>query len=158
MATLVKRPAIAGSVILIDSAAPTGLKTPESHYPILEACRTNRELMGKSLAGAAPTLKDAAMLGTIVDEAMLMAPLAFSGNARALERMDYAGKLSAYKGRVLVIWGRKDLIVNEAMARETVAAFKDASLEILDDVGHSVMVESPADFKRLVSSFLNAER
>ncbi|GAB1455032.1 MAG: alpha/beta fold hydrolase [Spirochaetia bacterium] len=153
MSLAARNPAIAKSLVIIDGASPAGLVTPEASYPYIEMFKTNRPMMRQALAAVAPTLQDDATLDGLTDDAMRMAPLAFAGNARALERFNYEGRAGDFKGPVLVIWGRKDGIITEAMARETAAAYKGSRLEILEDVGHSVMVEDPARFKRLILDF-----
>jgi branched-chain amino acid transport system permease protein len=154
MSMAARMPELAKAIVLVDSASPSGLKTPEAHYPYIEMYRTNRELLKKGLIAVTPTLKDEALLDLLVDDATRMAGLAFSGNARALERFDYRGKAGAFKGPVLVLWGRKDIIITEDMARETATAYPDGKLEIMENVGHSVMVEDPALFKRLILAFM----
>lgn len=153
MSLAARNPALAKAIVFIDGASPSGLVTPESSYPYIEMFKTNRPMMRQALAAVAPTLKDDARLDGLTDDAMKMAPLAFAGNARALERFNYVGRAGDFKGPVLVIWGRKDAIITEAMAKETAAAYKNARLEIVEGVGHSVMVEDPATFKRLILEF-----
>jgi branched-chain amino acid transport system permease protein len=154
MSLAARRPELAAALVLIDGAAPGGLRTPEEHYPIIELYRTNRDFMRKALAAVTPTLRDEAFLDELADDAMLMASHAYPGNARALESFDYRGRTSGFTSPVLVVWGRKDIIITEAMARETAAAYPAARLEILEDVGHSVMVEDPPRFKVLLSAFI----
>lgn len=153
MSMAARKPDIARAIVIVDGAAPSGLVTPEAHYQYIEMYRVNRDLTRKALASVAPTLKDDALLDGLADDAMLMAGHAFSGNARALARFDYTGRAGAFKGPVLVIWGRKDIIITEAMARETAEAYGDSRLEILDHVGHSAMVEDPALFRKLIAEF-----
>ncbi len=154
MSLAARRPGLAKAIVLVDSASPAGLKTPEEHYPFIEQFKINRDMMRQALAAVAPTMKNEALLDNMTDDAMKMAPLAFAGNARALERFNYVGRAGAFKGPVLVIWGRKDSIITEAMARDTAAAYRNARLEIIDGVGHSVMVEAPDKFKNLLADFL----
>jgi len=155
MSMAARNPEIARAIVLIDSSSPSGLVTPEAHYPYIEMFKTNRDMMRQALAAVAPTMKNDALLDNLTDDAMKMAPLAYAGNARALERFNYTGRAGAFKGPVLVLWGRKDAIITEAMARETAAAYGNARLEILEGTGHSVMVEEPATFKRLALGFLD---
>jgi len=154
MSMAARNPALAKAIVLIDSGSPAGLKTPEEHYPYIEMFKTNRAMMRQALAAVAPTMKDDALLDALTDDAMKMAPLAFAGNARALERFNYVGKAGAFKGPVLVLWGRKDTIITEAMAKDTAAAYAGSRLEIIESVGHSVMVEAPAEFKKILLEFL----
>jgi len=154
MSMAARRPELAKAIVLVDSAAPAGLKTPEEHYPYIELFRTNRDMMRQALAGVAPTMRNVALLDSLTDDAMKMAPLAFAGNARALERFNYTGRAGAFTGPVMVLWGRKDSIVTEAMATQTAAAYSNARLEVIDTVGHSVMVEDPERFRTLLAEFL----
>jgi len=154
MSMAARRPELAGAIVLVDSAAPAGLKTAEEHYPYIELFRTNRDMMRQALAGVAPTMRNVALLDSLTDDAMKMAPQAFAGNARALERFNYTGRAGAFTGPVMVLWGRKDSIVTEAMATQTAAAYRNARLEVIDTVGHSVMVEDPERFRTLLAEFL----
>ena len=154
IALAVNHPQLVSRLMLVDSAAPDGLTTPEEHYEIIELYRTSRSLMKKALAAVTPTLDDNAFLNRLADNAMLMNPTAFTGNARALERFDYTGRTQAYTGPVRVVVGRKDTIITEDMARRTADAFPSGELLVLDDVGHSVMVENPQEFVRLVTEFV----
>ena len=154
IALAVNHPQLVSRLMLADSAAPDGLTTPEEHYGIIELYRTSRSLMKKALAAVTPTLDDNAFLNRLADNAMLMNPTAFTGNARALERFDYTGRTQAYTGPVRVVVGRKDTIITEDMARRTADAFPSGELLVLDDVGHSVMVENPQEFVRLVAEFV----
>lgn len=154
IALAVNHPELVSRLMLVDSAAPDGLTTPEEHYGIIELYRTSRSLMKKALAAVTPTLDDNAFLNRLTDNAMLMNPIAFTGNARALERFDYTGRTQAYTGPVRVVVGRKDTIITEEMAKRTAAAFPSGELVVLDDVGHSVMVENPPEFTRLVTEFV----
>jgi branched-chain amino acid transport system permease protein len=149
----VRHPEALRALVLVDSAAPSGLKTPEDRYPFIEMMRTNRAVLAQALKAVLPALSDEAFFQSLVDDATRMAPDAFAGNARALARFDYTGRCAAIAKPVLVVWGRKDVIVTEAMARETASAFPKARLEIVEEVGHSIMAEDPGRFVRIVSGF-----
>lgn len=158
MALAVHRPRLLRGLVLVDSAAPTGLVTPKAHLPLLEAMAGDRALLTQALKGVAPTMDDEAFLSRLVDDALLMAKPAWTGHALALESFNYAGRCQAFPGPTLVVWGRKDAIISEAMARQTAAAFPGARLEILEKVGHSVIVEDPQSFKGILGAFLKTCR
>jgi len=143
-----------GGLVLVDSSSPRGLSTPEASYPAIEAMRTNRSILEQALKAVVPTLVDDVLFGRLVDDAMRMAAPAWIGNARALSAFDVSGRLGGWTKPVLVLWGRKDVLITEAMARETAAAFRNARLEILEEVGHSAIVEDPDRFKQLLSQYL----
>ena len=119
ISALCRRPELWRSAVLVDSASPSGLVTPEAHYAAIEAFKTDRSLLRSALAAVCPTLDDPAFLDKLTDDALRMNPASFAGNARAPARFNRSADCGAYKGPVKVVWGRKDAIVTEAMARQT---------------------------------------
>jgi branched-chain amino acid transport system permease protein len=154
----VRYPQLFRGLILVNSMAPSGLAVDEKQFPLFEMLKANRELFSKALAATMPTLKDPEFFNALVDDGMLMAAPAVVGNARAIGLFDFRGRCGAFPGPVLVVWGCKDYLITEAMARETVAAFPHASLQILEKVGHSVIVEDPAQFTRIITGFIAKEK
>jgi branched-chain amino acid transport system permease protein len=151
ISALCRRPELWRSAVLVDSAPPTGLVTPEAHYAAIEAFKTDRNLLRSALAAVCPTLDDPGFLDKLTDDAWRMNPASFAGNARALARFNRSAECGAYKGRVTVVWGRKDVIVTEAMARQTAGAFPSGELQILENVGHSAMIEDPEGFRGILA-------
>jgi pimeloyl-ACP methyl ester carboxylesterase len=158
MSLAARFPRLIRGLVLVDSAAPSGLVTPKDRHPLIEMMRTNRAVLTQALRAVVPTLADEAFFQSLVDDATLMAAPAWVGNAEALGRFDERGRTAAFTGPVLVVAGCKDVLITEAMARETAAAFTDARLEILEDVGHSVMAEDPKRFVALVAEFIGDRR
>ena len=147
-------PDIAGAAILVDSSSVTGLKTPEEHYPVIEMYKTSRDLMYKALSSIAPEIKDKTFLNELTDDAMLMAPFAYTGHPRSLEKFNYKGKASNFKKPVLIIWGKKDIIITKSMVEETKNEFENCEVKEFENVGHSPMVEDPELFKKTIIEFL----
>jgi pimeloyl-ACP methyl ester carboxylesterase len=154
MSLAVRHPGRVRRLMLVDSCPVNGLVTPEAHYPVIEMYRTNREMLKKGLQAVTPTLKDDALFLELLDKALRMNPEAFTGNPRALARFDYTGRTAAYEGPVHVVWGSRDVIINRQMAEATARAFPKGTLEMLEGVGHSVMVEDPPRFRALLLAFL----
>ncbi len=150
-----RNPDLVKSLLLIDTCPLSGLVTPEAYYPVIEQYITNRALLKQALKTVTPRLNDEGFLDLLVDQALLMNPIAFSGNARALARFDYEGRGNMFIGRVLVIRGTEDVLITQDMAEKTVQSFPNASLEVLEGVGHSVMVEDPPRFKAVLAGFAN---
>lgn len=150
-----RRPQIVRALVLVDSSSPSGLVTPEDRHPLIETMRTNRDFLSQALFATVPTLTDRVFFNALVDDATHMAAPAWIGNARALSNFNYTGRCSVFANPVLVLWGRKDVIITEAMARETAEAFPRGRLEIMETVGHSPMVEDPAGFVRILSEFVS---
>ncbi|GAA6734629.1 alpha/beta fold hydrolase [Thermus oshimai] len=137
-------------LVLLNSAPPSGLKTPEAYYPILESYRENREALAAALAAMAPTRRPP-WFPELVDRAQRMHPAHFQGNARALS----AWRLQRpYGGPVLVLYGALDPLVSRAMAEETAAFFPRGRLLVLEGVGHSLNLEDPPRLKAILEAFL----
>jgi branched-chain amino acid transport system permease protein len=149
----VRKPDLVGALVLIDSASPKGLITPRERYPFIEMMRKDRNILSKALAATVPTLRDAVLFESLVDDATAMAEKAWTGNADALSRFEISDRASSFGKPVLVIWGRGDFIVTESMAVETARAYPRGRLEIVEDVGHSLIVENPGKFMELLVDF-----
>lgn len=141
-------------LVLVDSSPPSGFVTPVDRHPLIERMRVDRELLSTALRATVATLDDPGFFALLVDDAMRMAEPAWIGNARALSVFDRSKQCHAFEKPVLVLWGRKDPIISEAMARETAAAFPRSRLQIMEHVGHSPLVEDPAGFVRLLAAFV----
>lgn len=154
MALAARHPELLGGLVLVDSSSPKGLVTPEAHYPAIELMRTDAKVLAQALKAVVPTLADEGCFERLVADASRMHAPAWVGNARALSRFDVSREIGKWKGPVLVLWGRRDPIITQAMAEETAAAFPRGHLEIVEDVGHSVIVEDPERFKTLLLRYL----
>ncbi|MCE5256061.1 MAG: alpha/beta hydrolase [Spirochaetaceae bacterium] len=144
------------AMVLVDSSTPAGLITPKEHYPFIEIMRSNRAVLSNALHATTPTLTDQVLFEALVDDAICMAQNAWVGNADALGHFDVSAQTASFGKPVLVIWGRKDSIINEEMARATAAAYPNSVLKIVETVGHSIIVEDPVQFKDLLEQFLAA--
>lgn len=147
----IRYPGKVKALVLVDSASPKGLVTPRDRHPIIEMMRKDRTILAKALAATVPSLKDPEFYEKLVDEARLMATPAWIGNAEALCRFDLGDSPARFLGPVLVLWGKSDYLVTEAMALETAQAYPKARFEALDGVGHSVIVEDPALFLKALA-------
>lgn len=151
---VLRYPGVARALVLVDSSSPKGLLTPRDRYPLIEMMRNDKSILSKALAATVPTLKDQAFFASLVDDATLMAEKAWIGNAEALSHFDVSASTASFKGPVLVVWGKGDFIISEEMARETAKAFPDAELRIVENVGHSIIVENPGLFIEITKVFL----
>ncbi|TBH21530.1 alpha/beta fold hydrolase [Thermus thermamylovorans] len=142
------------ALVLLNSAPPSGLQTPEAYYPILEGYRHNREALAQALAAMAPTRRPP-WFPELVVKAQGMHPAHFQGNARALA----AWRLErAYPGPVLVVYGTLDPLVTRAMAEATAAFFPRGRLLALEGVGHSLNLENPGLLNTILGEFLKEVR
>ncbi|HUX40425.1 MAG TPA: alpha/beta hydrolase [Rectinemataceae bacterium] len=154
MSLVVRHTELVGGLVLVDSSSPRGLVTLEAHYPAIELMRTDTKILAQALKAVVPTLSDDSYFERLVADASKMRFPAWVGNARALSHFDVSHEIGKWKLPTLVVWGRKDPIITQAMAEETASAFPLGQLEILEGVGHSVVVEDPARFKGLLLQYL----
>ncbi|HAP43834.1 MAG: hypothetical protein A2087_12415 [Spirochaetes bacterium GWD1_61_31] len=154
LAMLARRPDLARAAVLVDSCPPDGLQTPEDHYPVIETYKTSYAILRNSLAAIAPELKHRPTLAGLVDEALLMSLDYYAGNARSLQAFRYA-PAAAFGRPVLVLRGRKDIIITGTMARKTVAAFPQGQYREFENCGHSPMAEIPGEFNAALLAFLD---
>lgn len=153
-ALALSRPDLVRAVVLVDSGAPNGLVTPVDRHPLIEMMRTNRAILEQALRAVVPTLKDEVLFQELVDDAQKMAVPAWIGNAEALSHFDITSKCASYAGPVLVLRGNLDPIITEEMAKATATAYPNARLRLLEGVGHSVIVENPSLFLKLLNEFM----
>jgi branched-chain amino acid transport system permease protein len=146
-------PEAVSALVLVDSSSPKGLITPRERHPFIEMMRKDRGILSKALAATVPALEDQVFFESLVDDAVVMAEKAWVGNAEALSRFDVSADTGSFAKPVLVIWGKGDIIVTEEMARETAKAYPKGELEILEKVGHSVVVENPGAFMEILLAF-----
>ncbi|MDP2790197.1 MAG: alpha/beta hydrolase [Rectinemataceae bacterium] len=151
----VRKPDLVGGLVLVDSASPKGLITPRERYPFIEMMRKDRSILSKALASTVPSLKDPEFFESLLDDAVVMAEKAWTGNAEALSRFDIEDRTTSFMKPVLVIWGRGDFIVSELMAQDTARSYPKSRLKIIEGVGHSIIVENPETFIELLTDFAN---
>lgn len=152
-ALAVERPGAFAGMLLVSAAPPTGFRTEESHYALLASLKGNADQMRQSLLPTTPT-RTPPYFDDLVTDALRMAPTAFEGNGRALERMDLGARVAAFGGPVLVLHGQKDVLITRTMAETTAAAYPNGRLVDWDDVGHSPQIENPPRFNQLLASFV----
>lgn len=142
------------ALLLVDPAPANGLKTPQENYPILKSFKRRADLLEAALASVMPTRKEMAKI--LVKEALKMNPESFTENARALEKYDYSDEISNLNIPVKIIFGTLDAIVPRNELEKMSTKMQNAELKILKGVGHSLMIEDPLKFKKIVKELGDA--
>ncbi len=158
LAAVAAEPSAWSALVWVDGAAPTGLVTPEAHYPLLQSFSGNAPLLAQALAPLLASHRPDDF-DALVADGLRMHPDAFIGNARALTDLDLTVPLAAYRGDVLVLRGGLDPLITAEMAQATAAAFAGArsvTLESWEDVGHSPATEASERFAARVAAWLAA--
>jgi branched-chain amino acid transport system permease protein len=141
-------------MVLVDSSSVYGLKTPEESYPIIALYRKNRAILKKALKVIMPEVNDEKFIERAVDYANMMNPASFEGHARTLSGFNASHSANGFNRPVLFLVGKKDILITEQMARETVDLLPQAEVMLLDGVGHSIIVEDSELFLRILRNYL----
>lgn len=154
METAFRIPDKVAAMLLLDSCPVDGLKTPEAYYPVITQYQTDRELLTKALSSVVPSLDDAVILERLVDQAVKMKKEAFLGHAVELGKVNYEAAAAGFAAPVLVVRGEKDGLITADMAETLAAAFPNGKITSFPDAGHSLMVEKPDKFNKIIQDFL----
>jgi pimeloyl-ACP methyl ester carboxylesterase len=136
------------------------LSLPDERLP--EGAALDRRSLEASLAATfspeslVPDEELAAMSAMIArhDGHLLLPRLIRYIEERRAHESRYTGAIESHPSPLSIVWGADDPIAVVAMATRLHEARPDASLEILDGVGHYPMVESPARFAQSVAGAL----
>jgi pimeloyl-ACP methyl ester carboxylesterase len=79
---------------------------------------------------------------------------AFLPALKAIFEYDFRDRLPEVRCPTLVIWGEDDMLVPKRDADWYVDLIPDARKVVLDDTGHSAMIERPPTFNDLVAEFI----
>ncbi|MGQ9856037.1 MAG: alpha/beta fold hydrolase [Fervidobacterium sp.] len=151
MGYAVKNPEKLQKLILVDPAPVYGMpKYDESTYKIIELYRKNPDMIKKALMINAPTYEDEKFFEKITADALRMAKGAFIGNAKALANYNYSEQAKNIEIPVTVVYGDKDVILTLESMELTAKAFKNGELIVLEDIGHSPVVENPEEILRII--------
>ncbi len=154
------------TLILVDTAPVEGVFTPLETYRLLERMREDRELLAQALrtlmpAAPPPTMDSEefqAFFQELVTDAQGMAPAAFTGVARALDRWNRFQEARQLTLPTLLVWGAEDVIVDRDATTRTLIAIPGAgNLEVLRGVGHSPMIESPVVLAERIIEFITED-
>lgn len=124
------------TMMLLSPAPLDGLHTLRYLEPILESYRHDRRGLRRALKRTMRT-RTPPYLDDLVDEARMMHPANFSGNARLLSDWSVDGQLLRYTTPVLVASGDRDTLVPPSSAEATVRAFPAGAYACIRNVGHS---------------------
>ena len=70
-------------------------------------------------------------------------------------RRHWVDRLAAYRGPVLVVWGRQDAVLPVAHAAAAQALLPQAEVVLIDRCGHVPMAECPTEFLAALEPFLD---
>ena len=67
---------------------------------------------------------------------------------------DFRNAITRIQAPVLIIWGKKDRVINYRNGEVFATAIPNARLELMDGIGHAPMVEAPAESAELFRTFI----
>jgi branched-chain amino acid transport system permease protein len=77
---------------------------------------------------------------------------AYHTHAKAVADIDFREAARKHSVPTLVVWGAHDPIISREQAERTAEALH-AQLKVVEHVGHSLIIEDPEAFKRIVLDF-----
>lgn len=150
-------PETARSLLLIDSVPIEGIFTPLEALALLNRMRSDRALLTEALAGLAPRIAAARdpLFDSIVQDAVAMAPAAFTEVAVALGQWNRFADARSLTLPTQLIWGDEDALVTRAAMTRTLIAIPGAyNLDVLKGVGHSPMLDAPLTLTEHIVDFV----
>lgn len=156
-------PELPTTLMLVDTVPVEGVFTPIDTYYLLEQMRYDRDLLARAIALLMPSLDLAAaanhvLVEQIVDDALAMAPAAFTEPARSLSQWNRFGEARRLTLPTLLVWGDRDTLVDRDATTRTLIAIPGAdNLEIMRGVGHSPMIEAPQRLADLFIDFITQD-
>lgn len=142
------------AMLLLSPTPLDGLFTPEYLYPVLQSYRFDRYGLRRSLQYVMSP-HNPPYLDDLVDEARMMHPANFTGNARILSEWRVDGKARLYRRPVLVASGQRDNLIPPYSAQATARAFPAGKYMSLGNVGHSTQIEAPERVNYLLGALLD---
>ena len=94
---------------------------------------------------------------TLVWDAMRTGPVMVLRTARTLISMDLTADLRQVRTPILLIWGRRDVLVPVTIGQMLRNAVPTSTLLVIENAGHVVMFDQPAEFNATVLRFLSGE-
>lgn len=79
-------------------------------------------------------------------------PVRIAGLAAVID--DLSGELRAVNAETLVLWGGKDLLAPVRIGKVLEARLPRARLQVIEEAGHTPMLETPAAFRAALAAFL----
>lgn len=141
------------AMMLLSPAPPQGIDTPDYVYPILKGLRHNRRALRRALKRMMRS-RVPGYLEDLVEDARMMHPKGFAGNARLLSQWSLDGNPARYQSPVLVVSGDRDTLVPPSSAESTARAFPGGEHVLLPGVTHSPQIEAPEKVKPLLERFI----
>jgi len=159
------------TLVLVNSVPVEGVFTPVDGFMLLDQMRTDRDLLSQALTNLMPSFAASLMetenipgeqtspahifFQQLVDDALNMAPAAFTAMATSLNQWNRFAEAKNLTLPSVIIWGDQDHIIEREAASRTLIAIPGANnLEVLQGVGHSPMIEAPLILAEKIIEFI----
>lgn len=150
----VSHPELVERLLLLNSAEPAGLKTPEEKYAQLEALAGQPQILKMALAAMMPTAPKDSFYDRLLEESVARSAGAMVRNGRALDGMDLVDAVAQIRVPVLILYGKQDGLITLEMMERANQQIPGSELEIWPEVGHSANVEDPSRFVTRLKRFM----
>jgi len=169
-----------GKVLLLDPVTPLGLQLAPGQIDVLTQMKTVPEIAFAGLASAAPTLFKPASLAAgqmpqfahtateaqralfrrLIDRTRVLSDGIWFGTPHTLARewdsKALAARMPSMTHEHLVLYGKVDYWIPREHIDEMARTLPNCRLEVFPAIGHSMNLEEPALFARIVADYFNA--
>ncbi|MBN2479368.1 MAG: alpha/beta hydrolase [Parachlamydiales bacterium] len=100
-------------------------------------------------------LKNESLVSKVIDlmKKMKIDPLAYEGQAKALENFDSTKWIDKIKTETLIVVGKEDIDTPIYCAEEVLKKIKNSKLKIIDKAAHMLFFEKPIDMLNIMMNF-----
>jgi len=152
----VSHPEVVEGLVFINSAPAEGLQLSEERYAQVAAMSQMPDMIRLALGAMMPTALKDEYYDRLIAESVAKSAGAWLRNGYALRDMNLVNEARAVRVPALVLYGTKDVLVPHSMAERLRDQIAKATLETMDEVGHSAPVEAPERLARRLMEFLHA--
>jgi len=141
--------------MLVNPLAPFGTRTDPELDAWVRAQHGNPDGIRAMVQMAFATPPAPEVVEALVADALRWGSAAYSETLDDMARFDVTRRLSELRVPTLVLWGDRDVVIPFRGIVELFTGIPTCGLEVWHGVGHSPVLECPAEFSELFARFLS---
>jgi pimeloyl-ACP methyl ester carboxylesterase len=142
-------------LMLVNPLAPFGTRTDPELDAWVRAQHGNPDGIRAMVQMAFATPPASEVVEALVVDALRWGSAAYSETLDDMARFDVTRRLSELRVPTLVLWGDRDVVIPFQGIVELFTGISTCGLEVWHGVGHSPVLERPAEFSELFARFLS---
>lgn len=153
---LLKAPEKFSRAAVLNSLPARGYHTNEKKYQLIDRMRADRKYCETVLAATILNVHQLSQeyFSKLCDAAFQTAEPIWRGIPEQIEHLDIRIELSRIKNPLLVLHGALDYVVPVETSQEIADLVPNGKLQVIASGGHSLNIENPSHFTKLIDEFL----